>query len=49
MWLCVLHVAEVLVTCMVMLLDSSKITMIYTQADLGWFSRTIAKNRAQSG
>ena len=33
---------------MVILLDSSKITMIYTRADLGWFSRTVAKNRPQS-
>ena len=50
MWLCVLHVAEVVsYTCMVILLDSSKITMIYTRADLAWFSRKVAKNRAQSG
>ena len=35
--------------CIMQELDSSKITMIYTRADLGWFSRTVAKNGAQSG
>ena len=48
MWLWVLHVAEV-VSYLHALLDSSKITMIYTREDLGWLSRTVAKNRAQSG